>query len=245
MERLQKVIARAGIASRRKAEDLIKEGRVKVNGKVVTELGLKVSSSDRVEVDEIQIEKEEPVYFLLYKPRGVISSVNDEKGRKVVTDFFPHLKERIYPVGRLDYDTSGLLVLTNDGEFANILMHPKNEINKVYVAKIKGIPLKENLRKLERGIRLEDGKTAPAKVTLISADNKKQSAIVEITIHEGINRQVRRMFEAIGHEVQKLKRERYGFLTLSGLRTGDARELTPHEVKQLRAIGMGSSKKNS
>ncbi|MFB5195620.1 pseudouridine synthase [Bacillus sp. AFS073361] len=245
MERLQKVIARAGIASRRKAEDLIKERRVKVNGKVVTELGLKVSASDRVEVDEIQIEKEEPVYFLLYKPRGVISSVNDDKGRKVVTDFFPHLKERIYPVGRLDYDTSGLLVLTNDGEFANILMHPKNEIDKVYVAKVKGIPLKENLRKLERGIRLEDGKTAPARVKLLSADNKKQTAIVEITIHEGRNRQVRRMFEAIGHEVVKLKRERYGFLTLSGLRTGDARELTPHEVKQLRALGMGSAKKNS
>ncbi|MEH7075649.1 23S rRNA pseudouridine(2605) synthase RluB [Neobacillus drentensis] len=245
MERLQKVIARAGIASRRKAEELIKEGRVKVNGKVVTELGLKVSSSDRVEVNEIQIEKEEPVYFLLYKPRGVISSVNDEKGRKVVTDFFPHLKERIYPVGRLDYDTSGLLVLTNDGEFANLLMHPKNEIDKVYVAKIKGIPLKENLRKLERGIRLEDGKTAPARVKLLSADNKKQSAIVEITIHEGRNRQVRRMFEAIGHDVLKLKRERYGFLTLGGLRTGDARELTPHEVKQLRALGMGSANKNS
>jgi 23S rRNA pseudouridine2605 synthase len=245
MERLQKVIARAGIASRRKSEELIKEGRVKVNGKVVTELGLKVSPSDRVEVNEIQIEKEEPVYFLLYKPRGVISSVNDEKGRKVVTDFFPHLKERIYPVGRLDYDTSGLLVLTNDGEFANLLMHPKNEIDKVYVAKIKGIPLKENLRKLERGIRLEDGKTAPARVKLITADNKKQTAIVEITIHEGRNRQVRRMFEAIGHEVVKLKRERYGFLTLNGLRTGDARELTPHEVKQLRALGMGSTKKNS
>jgi 23S rRNA pseudouridine2605 synthase len=245
MERLQKVIARAGIASRRKAEDLIKEGRVKVNGKVVTELGLKVSTSDRVEVNEIQIEKEEPVYFLLYKPRGVISSVNDDKGRKVVTDFFPHLKERIYPVGRLDYDTSGLLVLTNDGEFANLLMHPKNEIDKVYVAKVKGIPLKENLRKLERGIRLEDGRTAPARVKLLSADSKKQVAIVEITIHEGRNRQVRRMFEAIGNEVLKLKRERYGFLTLSGLRTGDARELTPHEVKQLRAIGMGSAKKNS
>ena len=245
MERLQKVIARAGIASRRKSEDLIKEGRVKVNGKVVTELGLKVSSSDRVEVNEIQIEKEEPVYFLLYKPRGVISSVNDEKGRKVVTDFFPHLKERIYPVGRLDYDTSGLLVLTNDGEFANLLMHPKSEIDKVYVAKIKGIPSKENLRKLEKGIRLEDGKTAPARVNLLSADNKKQSAIVEITIHEGRNRQVRRMFEAIGHDVLKLKRERYGFLTLSGLKTGDARELSPHEVKQLRALGMGSTKKNS
>ncbi|MBT2721660.1 23S rRNA pseudouridine(2605) synthase RluB [Neobacillus sp. C211] len=245
MERLQKVIARAGIASRRKSEDLIKEGRVKVNGKVVTELGLKVSSSDKVEVNEIQIEKEEPVYFLLYKPRGVISSVNDEKGRKVVTDFFPHLKERIYPVGRLDYDTSGLLVLTNDGEFANLLMHPKSEIDKVYVAKIKGIPSKENLRKLEKGIRLEDGKTAPARVKLLSADNKKQSAIVEITIHEGRNRQVRRMFEAIGHDVLKLKRERYAFLTLNGLKTGDARELTPHEVKQLRALGLGSTKKNS
>jgi 23S rRNA pseudouridine2605 synthase len=245
MERLQKVIARAGIASRRKSEELIKEGRVKVNGKVVKELGLKVSSSDRVEVNEIQIEKEEPVYFLLYKPRGVISSVNDEKGRKVVTDFFPHLKERIYPVGRLDYDTSGLLVLTNDGEFANLLMHPKNEIDKSYVAKVKGIPSKENLRKLEKGIRLEDGKTAPARVKLLSADNKKQSAIVEITIHEGRNRQVRRMFEAIGHDVLKLKRERYGFLTLTGLKTGDARELSPHEVKQLRALGMGSTKKNS
>jgi len=245
MERLQKVIARAGIASRRKSEELIKEGRVKVNGKVVTELGLKVSSSDRVEVNEIQIEKEEPVYFLLYKPRGVISSVNDEKGRKVVTDFFPHLKERIYPVGRLDYDTSGLLVLTNDGEFANLLMHPKNEIAKVYVAKVKGIPSKENLRKLEKGIRLEDGKTAPARVKLLSADNKKQSAIVEITIHEGRNRQVRRMFEAIGHDVLKLKRERYAFLTLNGLKTGDARELTPHEVKSLRGQAMGSTKKNS
>ncbi|MFL6555894.1 MAG: 23S rRNA pseudouridine(2605) synthase RluB [Bacillus sp. (in: firmicutes)] len=245
MERLQKVIARAGIASRRKSEDLIKEGRVKVNGKVVTELGLKVSSSDKVEVNEIQIEKEEPVYFLLYKPRGVISSVNDEKGRKVVTDFFPLLKERIYPVGRLDYDTSGLLVLTNDGEFANLLMHPKNEIEKVYVAKVKGIPAKENLRKLERGIRLEDGKTAPAKVKLLSADNKKQSAIIEITIHEGRNRQVRRMFEAIGHDVVKLKRERYSFLTLNGLKAGEARELTPHEVKQLRGLALGGTKKNS
>ncbi|MBT2656444.1 rRNA pseudouridine synthase [Bacillus sp. ISL-18] len=245
MERLQKVIARAGIASRRKSEELIKEGKVKVNGKVVTELGLKVSPSDRVEVNEVQIEKEEPVYFLLYKPRGVISSVSDDKGRKVVTDYFSHFKERIFPVGRLDYDTSGLLILTNDGEFANLLMHPKNEIDKVYVAKTKGIPLRENLRKLEKGIRLEDGKTAPAKVKLLSADNKKQTAIIEIAIHEGRNRQVRRMFEAIGNEVIKLKRERYGFLTLGGLKAGEARELTPHEVKQLRALAMGQSKKNS
>jgi len=245
MERLQKVIARAGIASRRKSEELIKEGRVKVNGKVVTEVGVKVSPSDKVEVNEIQIEKEEPVYFLLYKPRGVISSVSDDKGRKVVTDFFSQFKERIFPVGRLDYDTSGLLLLTNDGEFANLLMHPKNEIDKVYVAKTKGIPLRENLRKLEKGIRLEDGKTAPAKVKLLSVDKKKQTAIVEITIHEGRNRQVRRMFDAIGNEVLKLKRERYGFLTLNGLKTGEARELTPHEVKQLRALALDKLKKNS
>lgn len=243
MERLQKVIAQAGIASRRKSEELIKEGRVKVNGKVVTELGTKVTPSDKVEVNEIPIEREEPVYFMLYKPRGVISSVNDEKGRKVVTDFFSGFKQRIYPVGRLDYDTSGILLLTNDGEFANLLMHPKNEIEKVYVAKIKGIPLRENLKKLEKGIRLEDGKTAPARVKMLSSDNKKQTSIIEITIHEGRNRQVRRMFEAIGHEVIKLKRERYAFLTLSGLAAGDARELTPHEIKQLRVLAMESSKK--
>ncbi|MBS4215810.1 MULTISPECIES: 23S rRNA pseudouridine(2605) synthase RluB [Neobacillus] len=243
MERLQKVIARAGIASRRKAEDLIKEGRVKVNGKVVTELGVKVSPSDKVEVNEIPLEKEVPVYFLLYKPRGVISSVSDEKGRKVVTDFFPAIKERIFPVGRLDYDTSGLLLLTNDGEFANLLMHPKNEIEKVYVAKVKGIPLRENLKKLEKGIRLEDGKTAPAKVKLLSTDKKKQTSIVEIIIHEGKNRQVRRMFEAIGHEVLKLKRERYGFLTLTGLKAGEARELTTHEMKQIRALALDVSKR--
>ncbi|MGZ4161422.1 MAG: 23S rRNA pseudouridine(2605) synthase RluB [Neobacillus sp.] len=245
MERLQKVMARAGIASRRKSEELIKEGKVKVNGKVVKELGIKVSSSDKVEVNGIQIEKEEPVYFLLYKPRGVISSVSDDKGRRVVTDYFSELNIRIFPVGRLDYDTSGLLLLTNDGEFANLLMHPRNEIEKVYVAKIKGIPQRENLRKLEKGVRLEDGKTAPAKVKMLSLDKKKQTSIIEIVIHEGRNRQVRRMFEAIGHEVVKLKRERYGFLTLNGLSAGDARELTPHEVKQIRALAMESSKKNS
>lgn len=158
MERLQKVIAHAGVASRRKAEQLIVDGRVKVNGKIVKELGVKVTPSDKVEVDGIPVEGEEPVYFLLYKPRGVLSSVADDKGRKVVTDYFEHVKQRIYPVGRLDYDTSGLLLLTNDGEFANLLMHPRNEIEKVYVAKVKGIPSKESLNHLQRGVRLEDGK---------------------------------------------------------------------------------------
>ncbi|WP_409301459.1 23S rRNA pseudouridine(2605) synthase RluB [Peribacillus sp. SCS-155] len=243
MERLQKVIAHSGIASRRKAEELIAEGKVKVNGKVVKELGTKVGPSDKVEVNEIPLDKEIPVYFLLYKPRGVISAVSDDKNRKVVTDFFPEVKERIYPVGRLDYDTSGLLILTNDGEFANSLMHPKHEVDKVYVAKVKGIPMREGLRKLEKGIMLEDGKTAPARTKLLSVDKSKQTAIVEITIHEGRNRQVRRMFEAIGHPVIKLKRERYGFLNLHGLSAGEARELTPHEVKMLRALANTGQKR--
>jgi 23S rRNA pseudouridine2605 synthase len=240
MERLQKVIAHAGFASRRRAEEMILEGKVKVNGKVVKELGVKVSPSDRVEVEGIPVEKEEPVYFLFYKPRGVISSVNDEKGRKAVTDYFTEIKQRIYPVGRLDYDTSGVLLLTNDGEFANLLMHPRNRIEKEYIAKIKGIPTRENLKNLERGIHLEDGKTAPARVKLISADNKKGTAIVQLTIHEGRNRQVRRMFEAIGHPVLKLRREKYAFLTLHGLKSGDARELTAHEIKQLRVLAENS-----
>lgn len=234
MERLQKVIAHAGFASRRKAEELILDGKVKVNGKIVKELGIKVGSSDQVEVNGIPVEREEPVYFLLYKPRGVISSVSDDKGRKVVTDYFPMIEQRIYPIGRLDFDTSGLLLLTNDGEFANLLMHPKSEVEKVYVAKVKGIPSREKVKSLEKGVQLEDGKTAPARVKILSVDKKKQTSIVELIIHEGKNRQVRRMFEAIGHPVMKLKRERYGFLTLQGLSAGDARELTAHEVKQLR-----------
>ncbi|WP_066294109.1 23S rRNA pseudouridine(2605) synthase RluB [Bacillus sp. FJAT-29937] len=236
MERLQKVIAHAGFASRRKAEQLIVEGHVKVNGKIVKELGVKVTSSDRVEVNGIPIEREEPVYFLLYKPRGVISSVQDDKGRKVVTDYLANIEQRIYPVGRLDFDTSGLLLLTNDGEFANLLMHPKSEVEKVYIAKVKGIPSREKTRSLEKGIKLEDGMTAPARVKMISMDKKKQTAIIELTIHEGRNRQVRRMLEAIGHPVMKLKRERYGSLTLQGLKAGEARELTAHEVKQLRVL---------
>lgn len=236
MERLQKVIAHAGIASRRKAEQLILEGKVKVNGKVVTELGVKVSSADQIEVNGVEIEKESPVYYMFYKPRGVISSVKDERGRKVVTDYFDQIEERIYPIGRLDYDTSGLLLLTNDGEFAHLLMHPKSEVEKVYIAKTKGIPTKESLRALEKGVMLEDGKTAPAKAKMLSLDKKRQTAIVELTIHEGRNRQVRRMLEKIGCPVMKLKRERYGFLTLRGMNTGDIRELTPHEVKQLRVL---------
>ncbi|MDT2045609.1 pseudouridine synthase [Priestia aryabhattai] len=233
MERLQKVIAHAGVASRRKAEELITQGRVTVNGKAVKELGTKVGPNDKIEVDGVPLEREEPVYFMLYKPRGVISAAKDDKDRKTVVDFFPHVEERIYPIGRLDYDTSGLILLTNDGEFANLLTHPKYEIDKVYVAKVKGIPPREKIRQLQRGIMLEDGKTSPARAKVLSIDKGKQTAIVELSIHEGKNRQVRRMFEAIGHPVLKLKRERYANLDLRGLNAGEARELTAHEVKQL------------
>ena len=242
MERLQKVIAHAGVASRRKAEQLIIDGRVTVNGKVVKELGVKVGPNDKVEVNGVPLQSEAPVYYILNKPRGVISAVSDDKNRKVVTDYLPEVTERIYPVGRLDYDTSGLLLLTNYGEFANLLMHPKHEVDKHYVAKVKGIPFREQLKKLQYGIKLEDGMTAPAKVKVISVDKKKNTSIIQIIIHEGRNRQVRRMFDAIGHPVMKLKREQYGFLTLQGLATGDARELTPHEVKKLRVMATAARK---
>ncbi|MFC5714153.1 pseudouridine synthase [Thalassorhabdus alkalitolerans] len=239
MERLQKVIANAGVTSRRKAEDLIKEGRVEVNGKKVTELGTKVTpNKDEVRVDGIPIDKEEPVYYVLYKPKQVISAVNDDKGRKVVTDFLPEVEQRIFPVGRLDYDTSGLLLLTNDGEFANLLTHPKNKVNKTYIVKVEGKPSKDALTQLARGIQLEDGKTAPAKVKFQSGNKKRNTSIIEITIHEGKNRQVRRMFEAIGHPVLKLKREKYGFLTLEGMEPGEARALKPIEVKKLRELAV-------
>lgn len=236
MERLQKVMAHAGVASRRKSEELIAAGKVKVNGEIVTELGTRVSSTDNIEVDGVPIVKEETVYYLLYKPRGIISTANDEKGRKTVVDFFPEVEERIYPVGRLDYDTSGIIIMTNDGEFSYLMTHPKFEIKKTYIAKVKGIPKREDLKKLEKGIQLEDGLTAPAHVKMMSVDQKSKSAIVEITIHEGRNRQVRRMFDAIGCPVESLKREVFGNITTRGLNAGEARPLTIHEVKQLRVL---------
>lgn len=238
MERLQKVLSHAGVASRRKSEELIATGHVKVNGTIVTEMGFQVDKQDQIEVDGIPIYREEPVYFLLYKPRGVISAVSDDKNRKVVTDFFPHIKQRIYPVGRLDYDTTGLLLLTNDGEFAQLLMHPKHQIEKTYVAKIKGLLLPPQLRKLERGVTIEGKKTAPAKAVVLSTDRVKDTSIVQLTIHEGRNHQVKNMFMAVGHPVEKLKRETYGCLTLQGLSPGETRELVPHEVKKLRHLAL-------
>lgn len=233
MERLQKVIAHAGITSRRKAEEYILAGRVRVNGKVVKELGVKVSKRDLIEVDEVPIYQEEYGYYLLYKPKGVISAVADDKGRKVVTDLLPMVKERIYPVGRLDYDTSGILLLTNDGDFAQRLTHPKHEVDKVYVAKVKGIATKTMLSPLTKGIKIEGKRTSPARYQILSVDPKTNHSIVELTIHEGRNHQVKNMLQAVGLPVQKLKREKYGDLTLQGLRPGDYRELNKKEVSSL------------
>lgn len=235
-ERLQKVIAQSGVTSRRKAEELIVAGKVKVNGKVITELGTKVSSDDRIEVEGVELVKEPPVYYLFYKPRGVISSVKDDKGRKVVTDFFPEIDERIYPIGRLDYDTSGILLLTNDGEFANLVMHPKHGVEKVYVAKIKGIPSKVELARLRKGVKDKNEILKAIRYQVISTDKKKNTTILELTLREGKNRHVRRMMEQLGYPVVKLKREKYGLLTLDGLRVGEYRTLNPKEVKQMRNL---------
>lgn len=236
MERLQKVIAHAGIASRRKAESLITEGRVKVNGEVVTELGTKVSKKEQIEVDGVPIYQEEPVYYLFYKPRGVISAVSDDKNRKVVTDYFVGVPERIYPVGRLDYNTSGILLLTNDGDFSQRLSHPKHQVDKVYVAKVKGFADNKTLYPLAKGVMIEGRKTAPARFEILSTDRKAGTSIVELTIHEGRNHQVKNMLAAVGLPVQKLKRERYGDLTLQGLRPGEFRRLNAREVNSLRNI---------
>ncbi len=229
MERLQKVIANSGIASRRKAEDLIKEGRVKVNGIIIKELGVKVTNKDIIKVDDKQISKENKVYYLLNKPRGIITSVTDDKMRKTVIDLIP-CKERIYPVGRLDYDTTGVLLLTNDGEFANILMHPSKEVEKTYIVKIKGIIKGDSINTLKNGVIIDGKITEQAKVKLRKTDYKTNTSLLSVTIHEGRNHQIKKMFESVGFPVLKLKREREFIFDLKGLKSGEYRRLTPKEV---------------
>ena len=233
MERLQKVIAHAGVASRRKAEQLILEGKVTVNDKVVRELGTKVSAKDKIEVEGVQLQNEKKVYYVLHKPRGYICSVSDEHDRRTVMEFFEEVSERVYPVGRLDYDTSGVLLMTNDGEFANHMIHPKGEIDKVYLARVKGVVDPRELRKLAKGVDIDGYKTRPAQATIVSIDKKNDSSLVRLTIHEGKYHQVKRMFDAIGYPVKKLRRERFGIIDVDGLAAGEARALTPHEIKTL------------
>ena len=233
MERLQKIIASSGYCSRRKAEELISKGKVKVNGDVITQMGYKANFNDYIEVEGNPINKvEDKVYYILNKPRGIVTTSSDDKGRKTVIDLIKTDK-RIYPVGRLDYDTTGLLILTNDGELTNFLTHPKNNIEKVYVAKVRGLITKEDISRLCSGVIIDGKKTSRAKAKMLKIDKKTNSSIVELIIHEGKNHQVKNMFKAIGYEVLKLKRESVAFLTLDGLKSGEYRQLTIKEVKML------------
>ena len=233
MERLQKVIARSGLASRRKAEVLITEGKVKVNNKVVKELGTKVGAKDVVLVNGKAIEHEEFVYYVLYKPEGYVSTTSDEKDRRTVVDLIKDPR-RIYPVGRLDYDTSGVLLLTNDGAFTNQMTSPKHEVEKEYEVKMKGFLRKEESLLLSRGIKIDKYVTKKAYIKNVTYNKTNETTTANITITEGKYHQVKLMFEAVGHPVIKLKRIRFGCVTLVGLRKGENRYLKPHEMKQLK-----------
>ncbi len=243
MERLQKAIAASGYTSRRKAEDLIRQGRVKVNGEVVNELGFKVKRGDLIMVDNQVLEGENKVYYLFYKPKGCICSLSDELGRKTVVDYFTDVPERIYPVGRLDYDTTGVLILSNDGEFANLLMHPSSHLEKVYEVTVDGLVNGETLHKLETGVYLEGVKTLPCKIKVTNKDIDHKTTMLLIKLVEGKNRQVKKMFESMGHKVKRLHRVQIGFVNLKGLTPGTYRRLKPQEVKDLKLMAL--AKKNT
>ena len=242
MQRLQKVIANAGLTSRRKAEEMISTGRVTVNGEIVRELGTKVDGHAKIEVDGVPIDKQQKTMtFLFYKPRGVISAVSDDKNRKVITDYFADQDARLYPIGRLDYDTSGLILVTNDGQLANLMMHPKFKVDKTYMAKVEGIPTATALAKLRQGVSIHNRKTAEAKVWIENKNQTKNTALVGLTIHEGMNHQVKLMLRDVGFPVMKLKREKVSFLDLTGLQPGEARQLSHEEVDRLYRLAEGKN----
>ncbi|MGD2245768.1 MAG: pseudouridine synthase [Candidatus Aminicenantes bacterium] len=234
MIRLNKFLSQAGIASRREADRLIAQGRVKVNGVIIQTLGSKIEvERDRVEVDGKQIKGEKSrAYVLLNKPPGYLVTLKDPLRRQTVLELLPKLKTRLFPVGRLDYDSEGLLLMTNDGELANRLMHPRYEIKKIYLVKVSGLPEKNRLAKLEKGILIEGKKTAPAKISLLSSSPKR--SLLKVEIHEGRKREIRRMFEAIGFPVLRLSRIEFAGLTAHGLNPGEWRYLTEKEVANLK-----------
>lgn len=235
MERLQKYLARSGISSRRNCEILISEGRVRVNGEIVKELGVKIDPlEDEIEVDNVIIKQQKKIYLLLNKPVGYVTSMNDQFNRKTVAELVESVPQRVFPVGRLDKDSEGLLIMTNDGELAYKLTHPKFYISKTYLIKVKGHPGIQSLNDIRQGIRLEDGLTFPAEVELL--EKKQKTSLIEISIHEGRNRQIRRMFEQIGHPVIKLKRTKISFLTLGSLNQGEFRHMTDNELHKLKKI---------
>lgn len=235
MERLQKVIANSGYCSRRKAEELISAGKVRVNGSIVSELGFKVDGNDEIIIGNKVISREEKEYILLNKPRGVVTTTNDDKNRKTVIDLI-NTDKRLYPVGRLDYDTTGALLLTNDGELTNLLIHPRNKVDKVYIAKVKGFFDKDSASTMSRGVLIDGFKTSRSFVKLRKYDKKTDTSIVEVIIHEGKNHQVKKMFQSVGYDVLKLKREMFAFLNVNGLKSGEYRYLSIKEVKQLYSL---------
>ncbi len=236
MERLQKVIASSGYTSRRKAEELILQGKVRVNGIVEKELGTKVNGNDIIEVEGVTINRDNPkLYYILNKPRGVITSVSDELKRKTVIDCI-NTDERIYPIGRLDYDTTGLIILTNDGELANLLMHPKNKIPKTYIAKIEGILDKNDITKMKQGIIIEDRKVDIINFKIKNKNFEKNTSLVEITIIEGRNHIVKKIFESLKHPIIRLSRIKIAFLNINDLKSGEYRRLSIKEVKKLYSL---------
>src|ERR1044071_6362922 len=246
-ERLQKLIAAAGIASRRRAEELIEAGEVSVNGEVVRELGTKADPArDHIKVRGRLInpllESRGKTYVLLNKPRGYLSALADPENRPLVSELVPQSLGRLHPVGRLDFNTEGLLILTNDGALTNYVTSARNHVEKVYEVKVKGVPPEEQVERLRRGIRLEDGvKTAPAQIT--KTDETKTNAWYEVILREGRNQQIRRMFDAIGHSVIKLRRVRIGPVAAEGILIGQWRHLTPAEVKRLKGEKRGTARK--
>lgn len=236
--RLQKIMAMCGVASRRASEKLILDGKVTVNGVLVTELGAKATLDDEIRVDGKLIYKEDHVYFVLYKPTGYLTTVKDDRGRRTVLDLMPAeaKKNRIFPVGRLDYDTSGALIMTNDGELMNKLINSANNIEKEYLARIDGHLTLDEVAKLKKGIDLDGVMTKPAQVFIDSYDKEYNTTLVRIIITEGKNRQVRRMFEAIGYNVKKLRRVRFATISTEGLSKGEYRPLKPHEIKTLYSL---------
>lgn len=236
--RINKYIALCGVASRRKAEELILNNRVKVNNKIVTELSYQVDEeNDIVKVDDKVIKEEQKlVYILLNKPEGYITTVKDQFDRPSVLDLVRDIKERVYPIGRLDYETSGLLLLTNDGDLTYKLTHPKHEVEKTYLARVKGKPNRNEIENFKNGLKIEDYTTAKAKLKIVKYDEKKDVSILEIKIHEGKNRQVRKMCKAINHPVLRLKRVAIGKIKIQDCEIGKYRYLTEEEIKYLKSI---------
>jgi len=235
MERLQKIIAKAGITSRRKAEELIKAGKIQVDGTTITEMGFIVQTGSRVTYDGKLLAGEDKVYYLLNKPQKVLSSVSDDRGRLTVTDLIES-NQRIYPVGRLDYDSTGVLILTNDGDFSNELTHPRYHLKKLYEVKVNGILSSVQVKALEEGIELDGVMTLAAKVVMGYKNHNKHETDFKITLVEGKNRQIKRMVESFGLSVLRLHRARFGFLEVKDLKPGEYRVLEPYEVKQLRML---------